>query len=350
MLHHILHCYGIDETTARVEPFGSGLINHTWIIRTGESTYILQRINQNVFKAPQDIADNTRVIGEWLAAHHPDYLFVGATKTIQQEDMVYSPGEGYFRLFPFVKNSHTITIVNTPSQAYEAALQFGRFTSLLSDFPATTLKTTLPDFHNLGLRYQQFDNALLQGNQTRLDAARQLIGYLKDQQEILVISERVKISPAFKQRVTHHDTKISNVLFDNNDKGLCVIDLDTVMAGHFISDVGDMIRTYTSPVSEEEADFDRIQIREDYFQAIVAGYLQEMGPILTGEEKDHFIYAGKFMIYMQALRFLTDHLLDDVYYGARYEGHNYNRAFNQAILLQRLTEKENKLNTLIQAL
>jgi thiamine kinase-like enzyme len=144
--------------------------------------------------------------------------------------------------------------------------------------------------------------------------------------------------------VTHHDTKISNVLFDDQDNGLCVIDLDTVMPGYFISDVGDMMRTYLSPVNEEEKDLSKIIIRNEYFKAITDGYLSEMSAELTEKEKEHFVYAGKFMIYMQALRFITDHLNNDHYYGAAYEGHNFVRANNQAVLLQKLSEKEDELS------
>jgi Ser/Thr protein kinase RdoA (MazF antagonist) len=146
-----------------------------------------------------------------------------------------------------------------------------------------------------------------------------------------------------KKRVTHHDTKISNVLFDEHDKGLCVIDLDTVMSGYFISDVGDMMRTYLSPVSEEESDFSKIEVRDEYFDAILGGYLGEMKDELTDLEKTLFVYAGKYMIYMQALRFLTDHLNKDRYYGAKYPGHNLVRANNQIDLLNKLIEKEDRL-------
>ena len=137
------------------------------------------------------------------------------------------------------------------------------------------------------------------------------------------------------------------MLFDEQQNGLCVIDLDTVMPGYFISDVGDMFRTYLCPVSEEEKDFSKITIRTDYFKAIAEGYLGQMKDELTQIEKDHFVYAGKFMIYMQALRFLTDHLNNDVYYGARYEGHNFVRAGNQAMLLQKLIENETLLTGML---
>jgi Ser/Thr protein kinase RdoA (MazF antagonist) len=166
-------------------------------------------------------------------------------------------------------------------------------------------------------------------------------------QSIVAEYERLMHSESFKIRVTHHDTKISNVLFDAGDNSVCVIDLDTVMPGHFISDVGDMLRTYLSPYGEEEQDFSKIQIRDDYFDAIVRGYLGEMNTELTDAEKNAFVFAGKFLIYMQAVRFLTDYLNNDVYYGVRYEGHNLVRAQNQAELLQRLCEREGVLQAIV---
>ena len=207
-------------------------------------------------------------------------------------------------------------------------------------FPVQQLKIPLPDFHNLSLRYDQFLHALKTGNPERIRECAGWIETTLEQQTIVKEYEIIKTNPEFKIRVTHHDTKISNVLFDQQDKGLCVIDLDTVMPGYFISDVGDMMRTYLSPIGEEEKEYSKIEVREDFFSAIVKGYLHEMKDELTATEKTHFIYAGKFMIYMQAIRFLTDHLNNDSYYGAKYPGHNLVRAGNQFKLLQRLLEKE----------
>jgi Ser/Thr protein kinase RdoA (MazF antagonist) len=239
-----------------------------------------------------------------------------------------------------VQQSHTIDVATNPAQAFEAAKQFGAFTKKLSGFNTAQLKITLPDFHNLSLRYQQFEKALISGNEERITASSKEIALLQKHKTIADDFEKIKLDTDFKIRVTHHDTKISNVLFDEKDKGLCVIDLDTVMPGYFISDVGDMMRTYLSPVSEEESDFTKIEIRKEYLEAIINGYLSEMNDELTGKEKQAFLYAGKFMIYMQALRFLTDHLNNDVYYGAKYEGHNFVRGKNQLVLLEKLIEIE----------
>jgi len=249
----------------------------------------------------------------------------------------------------FIEGSHSYTVIENPELAYEAAKQFGKFAKLLAGFDINHLKITLPDFHNLTLRYNQFVNAIQNASAERLTKAKKIIGSLQRYYDIVETFETIKTNPSFIKRVTHHDTKISNVLFDENNKGICVIDLDTVMPGYFISDVGDMMRTYLSPAGEEETNFSKIDVRESYFDAIVQGYLGEMYTELTPDGKQYFVYAGKFMIYMQALRFITDYLNYDIYYGAKYELHNFNRAINQHTLLDILVEKEMSLNKRVNA-
>lgn len=340
MLKSILQAYGLQQDKLNVTTFGSGLINYTWRIKNTHKDYILQRINDTVFKQPQAVAHNIQIISKYLRHHHPEYLFVVPVKTTAGEEMIFDKDEGYFRMFPFVPNSHTINVVQSPAQAYEAARQFGKFTSLLSGFDSTQLKITIPDFHNLSLRYQQFEQALNHGNTERIKEAYTSISDIKQYGYIVDEFEKIKSNPGFKLRVTHHDTKISNVLFDDSNKGLCVIDLDTVMPGYFISDVGDMLRTYISHVSEEEKDFSAIEIRDEFFKAVVEGYSSEMKNELSATEKKYFVYAGKFMIYMQAIRFLADYLNNDVYYSTNYPDHNFVRANNQLVLLKQLIEKE----------
>jgi Ser/Thr protein kinase RdoA (MazF antagonist) len=342
-MKEILFQFGLTEENFQVLPFGSGLINTTWKIadKQEDPKYILQKVNQQVFKKPDDIAFNIRLINDYLKNHFPDYLFVSPVVTIAGDEFVKND-DGFYRMFPFITNSHTIDVVEKPQQAYEAARQFGKFTKLLSGLDATQLKITLTDFHNLSLRYQQFEKALETGNPERITQSTDLISVIKQNKNI--VDEYEICKEKFTVRVTHHDTKISNVLFDKTDKGLCVIDLDTLMPGYFISDVGDMMRTYLCPVSEEEKDFSKIIVRKEFYEAIVDGYLSEMGAELTETEKQYFHYAGEFMIYMQALRFLTDHLNDDAYYGAKYAGHNFLRAGNQITLFRSLQEFKNELS------
>lgn len=340
-MKEILQQFDIEAT--EIIPFGTGLINHTWLVKNGNNSYILQQINDGIFKKPELIEQNISLVAKYLEKQEPGYFFASPEPTIDGHGM-FRNNDGYFRVFPFVEGSHTIDVVQTPEQAYAAAAAFGRFTKILSGFDAGKLNITLPSFHDLSLRYRQFEEALQKGNEKRIAEATDLIGFLQSQSAIVEEYEKMKIDTQFKLRVTHHDTKISNVLFDDNDKAICVIDLDTIMPGYFISDVGDMMRTYLCPVSEEEADTSKIEVRIDFYKAIVDGYYSEMKGELSATEKEHFFYAGKFMIYMQALRFLTDYINNDVYYGARYEKHNFVRARNQVVLLRRLFEKEHVLD------
>jgi Ser/Thr protein kinase RdoA (MazF antagonist) len=347
MYQSVLPAYGLDENSLTLQSFGSGLINNTWKVTTGDREYILQKVNNKVFERPHTIAYNVRLIADYLRIHSPEYCFIAPLTSKEGDEMVYLKGEGFYRLFPFVPDSHTYDVAETPEQAYEAAVQFGRFTSLLSAMESKQLKTTIPFFHDLNHRYGQFLDALKNGNQRRKAESNELVQFLMQHTDIVATYRDIVTNPEFKLRVTHHDTKISNVLFNADGKGLCVIDLDTVMPGHFISDVGDMMRTYLCPVSEEEQDLSKIVVREEYYKAIVSGYYSEMKEQLTQTEKHYFFYAGKFMIYMQALRFLTDHLNNDRYYGAKYPGHNLVRATNQVTLLSALIDKQHVLVRMI---
>ena len=342
----VLQAYDFKDKISAIKSFGTGLINHTWKLDVENKSYILQRVNMDVFKDPNAIAENIHMIGAFLKKHSPDYLFVSPVKTWKGEEMVFSDDEeggGYFRLFPFINDSHSKDVLQNPLQAFEAATQFGRFTKLLSGFDVNLLKITIPSFHDLSLRFKQFKKSLENGNKERILQSTSLIEFINQESSIVTEYELIENNPSFKKRVTHHDTKISNVLFNSAEKAICVIDLDTVMSGYFISDVGDMMRTYLPTVSEEESDFTKIEVREDIYHAIVRGYGNEMTTELTHTEKKHFYYAGLFMIYMQALRFLTDHINNDAYYGARYPGHNFVRAGNQVVLLQCLKAKKNIL-------
>ncbi|MCE2996302.1 MAG: phosphotransferase enzyme family protein [Cyclobacteriaceae bacterium] len=331
-MKNILLHYGSPFENATLELLSGGLINQTWKVEASGESFILQRINHHVFSDPQRIADNIRLLADHLNSSNSNYQLIAPIKTIKGAELVRE-ADGYFRLTPFVKNSKTIHVVETSAQAYEAAFQFGQFTQAFSKFNASQLQTTIPDFHNLKFRYKQFLDSLQNGNTQRIQSCAKEIKEIERYH--FLVDQYISIihNPAFKLRVTHHDTKISNVLFDGSDKGICVIDLDTVMPGYFFSDVGDMMRTYLAPANEEEKDFTKIEVRPDYYHAIVQGYSDAMKDELSKEENTAFFFAGQFLIYMQALRFLTDYFNDDCYYGARYEHHNLTRAQNQLQLL-----------------
>lgn len=353
MVHpRILEGFGLDYTTYRIEKFGSGLINNTFSLRhqsgDGGKDFILQRINTHVFKEPYIIVQNHRKASDYLSLTHPDYFFVAPVAAKNGHDL-FEWNNDYWRMLPFVANTHSVNEANNPKQAYEAAKQFGRLARNLSGIDMSNFLPSIPNFHNLTLRYSHFQNAVNGKEEERGEKAGELIDAFERFSQIPITYEELKTDNDFPDRLMHHDTKINNVLLDNKtNAGVCVIDLDTLMPGKLISDLGDMVRTYVSPVSEEETEFDRIVIREDYYEALMKGYLPELEETLTGTEKRMLFYAGQFMIYMQGIRFLTDYLNGDVYYPVKYPMHNFNRAKNQLILLQRLNEKEGELKKIIE--
>lgn len=346
MVDQILLLYGIHSNESKIEQFGDGLINKTWKVSTTDKEYILQQVNDTVFKNPLAIDQNISKLKDFLVLKHPEYLFVSPLPTLSGKTLIHH-SSGYFRLFPFIADSHSLNVINEKENAFEAAKQFGKFSRVLKDFNTDTLEITLPDFHNLSLRYQQFLNAIETAIPERREKSASCISFILQNKEIVATYQYICSENILSKRAIHHDTKISNVLFDKQNNGLCVIDLDTVMPGYFISDIGDMMRTYLCAVSEEETDLDKISIRKDFFKSIYDGYMEQMKRVLSETEKGYFIYAGKFIILMQAIRFITDYLQNDSYYGQKYEGHNLNRANNQISLLKKYIEIEHELKDLV---
>ena len=345
----VLKLYGIDADQVSWRSYGTGHINSTYLISLEgqKQQFILQSINQNVFKNPLVIAENVRLIGSYLREHHPEYLFIGSIPTKDGEEMAFVD-ETYWRLTNFVSNSIAYDTLSDPNQALEAAEQFGRLSKFLAGFDPSLLKPSISGFHDINLRYEQFKVALDNASSDLKATASEQIGKALRHRFIVDYFNSYRNSPDFPDRVMHHDTKISNMLFDKStNTGLCVIDLDTLMAGKFISDLGDMMRTYLCAHSENEADLDKIFIRIEYFEAIIIGYLKEMGSILTATEKDLILFSGKYLIYMQALRFLTDYLNGNIYYPIAYQGQNLVRTANQFKLLSEFFNKEKILQSIV---
>jgi len=381
----VLIAYGFGRKLTTVVPFGDGLINKTYLIEVDDSSghiprmerYVLQHINDKVFSDPVLIDNNLAVISDFLKVKNSSYTFV-APKPVSSgsSTMVRTINNQYYRLFDFIPGSRSYNTLNDPALAYEAAAQFGLFTANLQELDVGKLRVTILDFHNLSLRYANYWRALnscrnpirLQQSQAAIQMVTTLGPSVVDVYEkYLRTNTGVGIGSCgttgsetdydsggagdgFVLRVTHHDTKINNVLFDvNTHRALCVVDLDTVMPGYFISDLGDMCRTYLCCCGEEDAaaPLANIQIRIEYYQAIIQGYLLHMYPLLTRIERQYIVYAGKFSIFMQAIRFLSDYLEEDVYYKVQYPEHNLQRAMHQLTLLERYIECESSLQGVV---
>ena len=331
---NVLDAFVTNVDSFSVESFGSGLIHKTFVVvKNNEKVFILQEVNNAVFKWPENIANNINLLSRWLNEQHSATILPTPIKTKGNKDFHFD-GNKFYRLIPFVQGSHSINVCVDADQAFEAAKQFGNFTASFKGFNVSQLKPSIIDFHNLSFRWKQFREALQNGNNERIQQNKSIIKQIESEHEVVAFYEKILASGSFKSRVTHHDTKISNVLFDDMNKGVCVIDLDTVMPGYFISDLGDMFRTYLSPANEEETDVQLVEARKDFYEAIVEGYKEKMADQMTDDEINHINYAGDFMIYMQALRFFTDYLNNDIYYHTSNPENNLHRTINQLKLFK----------------
>lgn len=338
----VLSAYGFSDLH-EIQPFGSGHIHKTFEVEGADKSFILQRINPFVFKKPELISHNIIQATNYLNTHYPEYRFLSILPARDGSVLVYDD-EGYpWRLLPFIENTYTVNEIRTASEAFEAAKGFAQLTRYLDGCDPAKFYPTIERFHDLGWRYEQFEKALASTSSDRAVQAGDAINlcrhftYLVEEYKQLILSGKLKL------RITHNDTKINNILFDNHaHEAACVIDLDTLMPGYFIYDLGDMVRTFVSPAGEEEKDFSKIVIRKEIYSALIAGYLAEMDMVLTEEEKSAIPFSGLMMTYIIALRFLTDYLEGDVYFQTRYPHQNLNRATGQLRLLEKLDEFHRK--------
>jgi thiamine kinase-like enzyme len=335
-LNQILSFYGIENTNSTIKTFGSGLIHQTYLVDTPVAKYILQKVNTHVFKHPEIISSNISQAGEFLKAKHPSYIFPGLIQTKTHENLLFHENECW-KLSPFIENTFTLNKLSDPEMAYQAAQAFAKLSKNLDGLSILNIKETIPDFHNLAFRYEQFLESIKQALPDRKTKAHELITRALAQKNLVDTYKNIVADTTYPLRMIHHDTKINNVLFDlNSKKSIAVCDLDTLMAGRIISDLGDMVRTYACSENEDHTNPAEVFILKEYLEALHAGYLNILGPILTKTEIRYIDFAGPFIIYMQAIRFLGDYLTGDTYYGAKYETHNYDRAANQMALLESL--------------
>jgi Ser/Thr protein kinase RdoA (MazF antagonist) len=334
----ILPSFGLLAGEFTVTRIGSGHIHQTYLV-SGKQKFVLQRVNLKVFVKPEVIAQNLRLAFNYLKARVPGYPFLSCIPSVSGDDLVYD-AEGFpWRVYPYVKNTITIDQVESPEQAFEAAREFARLTASLDGIDPALFLPTIPRFHDLSLRWQQFEEALAGAREASRISARKCITQCQGQYRLVEQYGKLVAGGSLKTRVVHNDTKINNVLFDKaSGKTVAVIDLDTLMPGYFIYDLGDMVRTFVCPVSEEERELSTIVFRGDVYDALLKGYLFEMNPVLTEGEKQAIPFAGKMMTYIMALRFLADYLRGNTYYHITYPEQNLARAANQLRWLEVLEE------------
>jgi len=350
-LRYVFNQFDHNRKYKSFKELASGHINDTYLIKTTEKPYfVLQRINQGVFKDVPGLIENKVAISRHIQEKMKDASNKkkerGVLKFVRAKDgaAYYQGKEGnYWNLTYFIDKSVTHETVKSKEIAYEGGKLMGKFLTLISDFDAKKLVEVIPKFHDMSFRYGQFENALSVASRERLAASEDYIKTIKDAKEEMHILQKLKISGAINTRVTHNDTKISNVLFNRKNKGICVIDTDTVMPGIIHYDFGDAIRTICNTAAEDETNLDLVEFNATYYKAYTKGFLKHVKSSITPLELKYLPLGAKTMIFIMALRFLTDYLNGDVYYKTKYPDHNLDRAKNQFKLLQSLSQQVSKI-------
>lgn len=340
-LKDIISRFKTEGTVAEVTQFGSGLINDTYKVRTAEAEcpdYILQRINHNIFRDVDMLQSNI----EAVTGHIRKKLEAAGEGDIGRKVLNFIPtdsgktycrvGDQWWRMMVFIPNARTYETVN-PKFSYFAGKAFGNFQSMLADLDKP-LGETIPDFHNMEFRLRQFHDALGENAAGRAGEVKYYIDEIEKRAEEMCKAERLHREGLLPRRICHCDTKVNNMMFDDNGDVLCVIDLDTVMPSYVFSDYGDFLRTGANTGAEDDRNLDNVNFDMEIFEAFTKGYLESARSFLLPVETENLPYAAALFPYMQCVRFLTDYLNGDTYYKIRYPEHNLVRTKAQFKLLQ----------------
>lgn len=317
--------------------YGNGHINDTYLVTTDqEKKYILQRINQGVFKNPVEVMENvdavTRFIGDKISAAGGDPMRETLNIIRTKDDkVVYKDSEGeYWRGYYFIEDSIGLELVEDPEDFYQSALAFGVFQSQLADFPAHTLHATIKDFHHTPKRFERFKEVLALDPLGRAKDIQEDIQFVLDREAFTHTLQDLHKDGELPLKVTHNDTKLNNVLFDKETgKGLCVIDLDTVMPGFSLDDFGDSIRFGASTGAEDEKDLSKVNFSLELYDLYTKGFLEGADGSLSDLEVSLFPEGAKMMTLECGIRFLTDYLEGDTYFKTAYDDHNLVRTRTQ---------------------
>ena len=313
-------------------PYGNGHINRTYLLVDSTARqYILQKINQNVFRDPESLMRNIAAVTAHLRKTVVSFREVlSLIPTLDGGEWLVDPDGEYWRMYQFISDSICFEKADRPEDFRESGAAFGRFQRQLADFPAQELVETIPGFHDTPMRYSALRAAIEADICGRKREVLREIEFALDREGWATTLTSLQTSGDLPLRVTHNDTKLNNVLFDRDTrKALCVIDLDTVMPGLSVNDFGDSIRYGASSAAEDERDISKVRFLLPLFEAYAEGFLSACGESLTKCEVDHLPEGAKIMTLECGVRFLTDYLSGDTYFATHREGHNLDRCRTQ---------------------
>ena len=360
-LKEIFSCFNAEGTFLSGESFGSGHIHDTFRITTSEKEcddYILQKLNRRVFKNIPLLQENV----ERVTAHQRMKLSLIPGSDIKRECLsliplkdsnitYYEDQEGEFwRLLIFISDHRSYERVDSPHKAYEGGKAVGRFQAMLSDLPGEPLHETIPFFHNIEKRLDTFHQILGRDPVNRASGAATEIAEIISREEEMKVILKLGEAGRIPLRITHNDTKFNNILFDSNDRALCLIDLDTVMPGYAHYDFGDAIRTASNKALEDEDDLSKVSMDISIFKSYTEGFLSRTRDTLNDTEKEYLAFAPLLLTYTMATRFLTDFIDGDNYYKIKYPLHNLQRTSIQIELLKSMEKQYSEMQSIIRTL
>ncbi len=359
-LKEIYGLFSADGTFLNGAHYGSGHIHDTFRVETAETDkddYILQRLNNKIFKKIPELQENV----ERVTGHLNRKLRAMPGADVKRECLTLIPArEGkswivdrdgnYWRMYIFISNHRSYNIVDSPDKAYEGGKAIGRFQAMLADLPGNPLHETIPFFHDIEKRLETFSTTIKNNPVKRAEKADEEINFVFQRAEDMKVILRLGREGKIPLRITHNDTKFNNILLDENNKALCVIDLDTVMPGYVHYDFGDAIRTAANIAAEDEKELSKVKMDIKLFEAYSEGYLSETRDTLNSTEKDYLAFAPRLITYTIALRFLTDYLDGDSYFKIHHEHHNLQRAKAQLKLVESMEEQYGEMKEIINRL
>ena len=332
-MRHILEHFQIRGVVTSIELFGSGHIHTTYEVVTTKAHYLLQKINDSVFNEVAAMMLNIYKVTNYLSVSFPKLGYdnqetLRLVETLKGQYFVQVT-EGYFRMFDFKSNLKSFDIPTSDDQVFEGAKSYGYFLKALGEFEPAELAITIPDFHNLAHRLDQFNLALSKLKHVPSHEAAHEMKMVNELADRLLPIWYLHSQEKVPIRVTHNDTKFNNVLLDGSNRGRCVIDLDTVMPGIVHYDFGDGIRSTASTAKEDESYLQLVNLDRERYHAFKAGYMEGAADILKDEEKAFLSLSGAYMAFIMGLRFLTDFISGNIYYRIDYPHHNLDRCRNQ---------------------
>lgn len=351
IIKEIANNFQLDGYVVDVKKQDNGLINQTYVVTTStHKKYIIQKINTFVFENPYQIMENIKIIVEHLERKKTNKQTLKIIKTLDGK-CIYNYGGGFYRCYNYIVNSISYQVPTNYKILSEAGKCIGDFQANLIDLDVSKIKNVFCNFHNTPFRFDLLRASYHKVSGKRRDIGCKLYAKIKDENRKFSIIERNIEKGNIPKRITHNDTKLNNIMFDETtNKALCMIDLDTVMEGSVLYDFGDALRIAASAVSEDEKDVSKINFDTKAYCYFLIGYLSKMCKYLNTEEKKHLVDSIYVITMECSIRFLTDYFDGDVYFETKYENHNLDRAINQYYLAQNIKSKEPVLLKLTKSL